>query len=89
MTTQTLTPHNDYPQLKRQLRADAKIRALAAGVDADDIGSIKVEIEFENPVWNGTYPPPVWANVDIDLDGGCVYRVTHDWEHDTLTADWE
>ena len=79
-----LPTHNEYPKLKLQLLSHARQRALSAGIDAEEIGRGSVRLQFDNPVWNGTYHAPVWANVDIDLDGGRVYRVTHDWEHGTL-----
>ena len=79
-----LSKHNDYPKLKRELMSDS-LRSLA-GIDID---SVLVRLQFEDPVWDGTYPlpDPVSAHVRINLDGGTSFDVTYDWVKQSVSME--
>ena len=91
--------HNDYDQLKRQLRADAvrRVRKLIAddsetpgfsAIEPDDLFvSVHPRLEFSSPVWTGTYEDPVWSAVEIQDGAGWVFRVIYDWTQPTVVVE--
>lgn len=44
-------------------------------------------LDFDNPIWTGTYDVPIWSGVEV-TDGYFIWRVTYDWVESTSVVEF-